>query len=151
MNAITRAIAANPTIKPNRVKEIVKPRKTNSYFEAREQRNVIAIAKYMARNTKKYPHLDRLHSSLNGENRKTVEQRARAKDQGLLAGVPDLFLPVPWGKYCGLYIELKWGDNKPSVAQEKFIRESIMLGYKAVVCWSSQEAIAVIEDYYREV
>ena len=68
--------------------------------------------------------------------------------QGMLKGVPDLFLPVPRGNYAGLYIEMKHGDNKPTPEQARFLQESVDCGYQAAVCWSAAEAIAVIKAYY---
>ena len=119
------------------------------YGEANEQKNVIAIARFMAKDEKKYPFLHRLHSSQNGENRKTEGQRTRANAQGLLKGLSDLCLPVPRNGYHGLYIEMKYNKGKPTPEQKKFIEDSLLLGYQAVICWSAKEAIQVIEDYYK--
>jgi hypothetical protein len=118
------------------------------YGEANEQEKVVTIARYMAKDTKNYPFLSRLHSSLNASAR-TPQQGARFKRQGMLAGVPDLFLPVPKNGYHGLYIEMKYGKGKPTESQKQFIEDSLSLGYQAIVCYSAKEAIQAIEDYYK--
>ena len=41
---------------------------------------------------------------------------------GVKAGVPDLCLPVPMNGYAGLYIEMKYGSNKPT-AQKRMDQE----------------------------
>lgn len=69
-------------------------------------------------------------------------------EPGLKAGVPDLFLPVPSGPYHGMYIELKWKDNKPKRDQLEWIRRLRQRGYHCVVIWDElAKVIEAIEDY----
>ena len=53
-----------------------------------------------------YPELGLLFHIPNGGSRSKAEA-GRFKAEGVKAGVPDLFLPVPRGEYHGLFIELK--------------------------------------------
>jgi hypothetical protein len=148
MNAITRAITANPTIKPNRIHAALKPRR---HIEADEQAKVVEWAHWAYRHhSDKYPLLRLLHCSLNGV-KLSIKQAVMAKRQGMLSGVPDLFLPVPRKCYNGLFIEMKAEKGVVSVAQDRFLREVSDLGYLAKVCYGAKEAIELIEDYYREV
>ena len=62
-------------------------------------------------------------------------------------GVPDLCIPVAKGGYFGLYIEMKYGRNKPTENQRRWQSILIGQGYKAVTCWGADEAIAVIKGY----
>ena len=132
--------------KPGRVLPVRKRR--IGHPEADEQARVIEWA-HCAYRTRSdlYPLLRRLHCSLNGV-KLSKTQAGIAKEQGMLRGVPDLFLPVPRGNYAGLYIEMKHGDNKPTPEQARFLQESVDVGYQAAVCWSAAEAIAVIQVYY---
>jgi hypothetical protein len=57
---------------------------------------------------------------------------------------------IPRRCYNGLFIEMKSEKGVVSVAQDRFLREVSDLGYLAKVCYGAKEAIAVIEDYYRE-
>ena len=133
---IKKAIAKQPTIKP-RTKRTAQP-------EAIEQAKVIAWARA---NENNYPYLWMLHSSLNGV-KMTKAQAGRAIAQGMLSGVPDLFLPVPKNGYHGLFIEMKYGSNKVTENQEKFLQNAANVGYAVSVCYSANEAIKRIEDYY---
>ncbi len=133
---IKKAIAKQPTIKP-RTKRTAQP-------EAIEQAKVIAWARANERN---YPYLQLLHCSLNGV-KMTKAQAGRAIAQGMLSGVPDLFLPVPKNGYHGLFIEMKYGSNKVTENQEKFLQNAANVGYAISVCYSANEAIKRIEDYY---
>lgn len=133
---IKKAIAKQPTIKPRT--------KRNAQPEAIEQAKVIAWARANERN---YPYLQLLHCSLNGV-KMTKAQAGRAIAQGMLSGVPDLFLPVPKNGYHGLFIEMKYGSNKVTENQEKFLQNAANVGYAVSVCYSANEAIKRIEDYY---
>ena len=70
--------------------EPIKLKRRNAQPEAIEQAKVIAWARANERN---YPFLWMLHSSLNGLKR-TKNAQGKAKAQGMLSGVPDLFMPV---------------------------------------------------------
>ena len=119
------------------------------HHESAHQQQVIEWAR-MASRSAKYPMLDMLHCSLNGV-KLSKSQAGIAKGQGMLSGVPDLFLPVPRGKYHGLYIEMKYGTNTLTDNQKKFLQNAANVGYAVSVCYSAQEAIKRIEDYYKEV
>ncbi len=135
---IKKAIAKQPTIKPRTKRNAAQP-------EAIEQAKVIAWARA---NENNYPYLWMLHSSLNGV-KMTKAQAGRAIAQGMLSGVPDLFLPVPKNGYHGLFIEMKYGSNKVTENQEKFLQNAANAGYAVSVCYSANEAIKRIEDYYQ--
>ena len=67
--------------------------------------------------------------------------------EGLKAGIPDLFLPVPVGTYPGLFIEMKVNGNRPSAEQVKRIGRLRLRGYRVVVAYSASEAQGWIELY----
>ena len=66
---------------------------------------------------------------------------------GVMAGIPDISLPVPRGGYHGMYIELKVGGNKPSEKQQECIEALRKQGYRVEVCYGWLEAAEVIKDY----
>jgi len=68
-------------------------------------------------------------------------------EEGMKSGVPDLDLPVPMGKFYGLVIEMKFDRNKTSENQDWWLERYAHYGRKAVVCYSSDEAIKVICEY----
>lgn len=83
----------------------------------------------------------------NGGSRNKIEAR-NLKYQGVKAGVPDLFYPLPSGKYHGLFIELKFGKNRPTEQQKEWINYLNDVGYLAVVCYSAVEAFDLLEKYF---
>ena len=135
---IKKALAKQEMIKPSRTK------KRNAQPEAAEQENVI---KWARDNEKNYPFLWMLHSSLNGLKR-TKAAQGKAKASGMLSGVPDLFLPVPRGSFCGLYIEMKSATGRIMPSQSRYLSAVSDFGYSAVVCYSANEAIKKIKEYY---
>jgi hypothetical protein len=67
---------------------------------------------------------------------------------GVKSGVPDLFLPVPRGKYHGLWIEMKrTEDGKVSENQKWWIGALNKLGYRAEVCYGAEQAIKLLTEY----
>lgn len=94
----------------------------------------------------KYPELELMHHIPNGGKR-NAREAVSLKRQGVKAGVPDICLPVPRGKYHGLYIELKVGNNKTSSHQNKWINKLREQNYYVEVCYGWRAAQEVIENY----
>jgi hypothetical protein len=103
-----------------------------------------------------YPELALLYAIPNGaklpwkrdkKGKRFSPEAMRLKDEGLKAGVPDLCLPVARQDYNGLYIEMKYGRNKPTPAQIWWLDQLARQGYLAVVCWGAEEAIGVLREY----
>ena len=88
--------------------------------EDTEQMGVIDWANW---NLQRFPELKMLYHVPNGGKRNPAEA-ARFKAMGVKAGVPDLCLPVPMNGYAGLYIEMKYGSNKPTAAQKEWILQT---------------------------
>ena len=83
----------------------------------------------------------------NGGTRNSIEA-ANLKRQGVRAGVPDLCCPVPKGEYHGLLIEMKYGKNKITLNQEKWLELLNKNGYATAVCYGFDEAKNVIDKYF---
>ena len=94
----------------------------------------------------KYPELKLMYHIPNGGIRNPVTAY-RLKLQGVLAGVCDIHLPIPKGKYHSLYLELKAKYNKLTEKQRWFIDEMNRYGHYACVAYGLDEAIKVIEWY----
>lgn len=93
-----------------------------------------------------YPDLKWLFAIPNGGHRNKVVA-ARLKAEGVKAGVLDLMLPVPRGRFHGLFLEMKSGDNKPSKEQERWIEYLSGQGYFTTVEYSSQAAFDQLTGY----
>lgn len=104
----------------------------------------------------RWPEIEYLFAIPNGAKlpyRKTRGGRRYSKEavhlleEGLLPGVSDLFLPAARSYYHGAWIELKAGNNKPTVSQSKFIYAMREFGYAAVVMWGWVAASEFITHY----
>ncbi len=87
-----------------------------------------------------------IHSIPNGANlagsqTQRIKQWNKLKAEGALAGVPDLFIPE-----LRLYIEMKYGKGTLSDNQKKIIPRLEKAGYKVAVCYSGDEAIALVRE-----
>lgn len=111
--------------------------------EANEQIKLFRWANFA---TAKYPCLALLHHIPNGGSRNRLEAR-NLKLQGVKSGVPDICLPVPCGKYHGLYIEMKYGKNKPTDNQNRWLTLLRQNGYCTAICYGWEDAKKVIENY----
>lgn len=111
--------------------------------EDTEQITVINWSQYQI-NT--HPELALLHHCPNGGSRNKAEA-VKLKQMGVLAGVPDLHLPVPKGIYCGLYIEMKYGDGRILPSQKEFLKTAASHGNFCAVCYTAEEAIEIIQEY----
>ncbi len=90
----------------------------------------------------------------------TAAQKGKMKAEGLKAGVPDIWLPVPMrsmddngvrNNYCGLVIELKVGKNKPTAEQSEWIDYLNDVGYYARACWNWETARDKILTYLGKI
>lgn len=96
----------------------------------------------------KYPELKLLSCSLNGVKLSAMQAK-KAKDSGMLAGEHDVRLPVARGGYHCLSIEMKAGDNRPTIKQLDYGTMLEEEGGYVRYCWSFEEAKKVIEDYLK--
>ena len=83
-------------------------------------------------------------------NAKNALQGKRNKMLGYLKGWPDLFIAYPSKNYFGLFVELKTKTGKlDKNFQEPLLKKLNSLGYKAVVAYGLDEAIALINSYLK--
>ena len=105
-----------------------------------------------ARNTavlRQYPALKLLSCSLNGV-KLTPAQAGKAKASGMLAGEHDVRLPVARGRWIGLSIEMKAGDNGPTADQLTYGQDIEAEGWRVAYCWSWVEARDILIDYLNQ-
>lgn len=114
-----------------------------------EDEEQMAVVRWAEMQMGRWPDLEWLFHIPNGGKRGKIEA-ARFKAMGVKAGVPDLFLPVPIGRYHGLFIEMKRREGgRLSGDQRKWIDGLKANGYCVHRCDGHQEAIRVLEDYLR--
>ena len=96
-----------------------------------------------------WPQLDYMFAIPNGGWR-AIKTAGWMKIEGVKPGVPDIHLPIASGGFHGLYIEMKFGKNKPTESQEDYIEFLKERGYAVAVCYGFDEAVAVIVWYMNE-
>ena len=89
-----------------------------------------------------------LHHSPNEELSSVGRQLAAS--QGTRKGFPDYILPIQAGEFVGLAIELKAikpHGRAPTKEQRAWLAHFGEQGWRAVVCFGAEEAIAVLDEY----
>ena len=114
-------------------------------------------------NEKRYPGLDLAFAVPNAAKR-SMGLAMRMRKEGLRAGVPDWWLPVPrhgWTNYtvvgertvtfvAGIVIEFKSGKGRLSKEQAAYMKRLESECWQVHVCRSTEEAIKVVKSYYGE-
>ena len=118
--------------------------------QASESEHQIALFEWAGYHLRKYPELNLLYYIPNGGHRYITTAR-RLKAEGVKSGVPDVCLPIPRGRYHGLYIELKAGKNKTTKNQDFWLEALDGYGYYTAVCHGWEAATKVIVDYLERV
>jgi hypothetical protein len=78
-------------------------------------------------------------TGINHENELTDNARARARGRGVKGGVFDIYICQARG--MSLWLECKWGSNKPSDAQQTVWRQLTACGISAGYCWSINDVL----------
>lgn len=116
--------------------------------EATEQIEVVAWCRQAAEAVPAMRSLHLLYHVPNGGKRNKLEA-ANLKQEGVKSGVPDLVLPVARGAYIGLYVEMKYGDNRESKNQIDWLTSLQAERHFVCVCYSARLALDIIERYIR--
>ena len=121
-----------------------------------EHQEQVTVFKWAELKERSVPELACLYAIPNGLRAAGIGAAIKAKQEGLKPGVPDMCLPIPKGKWHGLYIELKRLSLKPKTARSKggvsdaqdewHIRLRIQ-GYAVAVCYGADDAILTISRY----
>src|SRR5712664_2410051 len=127
---------------PPKQSKLITPESLAGDSESSHQKALFAWA---ALSVGKYSQLKWMHAIPNGGLR-DVRTATNLKAEGVKAGVLDIFLPWPVGKWHGAYIEMKYGKNKVTQEQKEFI-DFIGWNYKFIVCYTWIEAKDIIIKY----
>ena len=76
-----------------------------------------------------------------------VRYQAQMNRQGYTKGTPDLFIMTPRGPYHALVIEMKTLRGDPTLAQKQVQHCLAEAGYRALICFGAEQAIAEIDKY----
>ena len=94
-----------------------------------------------------YPELAGLLFAIPNGGARNAATGRRLKDEGVLAGVADMFLSVPAKGAHGLYIELKTLKGVVSDRQKVFADNVVGMGYMWEVCRTFDDFRRVVTGY----
>lgn len=114
------------------------------YMKRSEDTEQIRVMNWAEVAVQRFPELKWLYHIPNEGKR---ESGKKYKAMGLKKGVSDLCLPYPKGCYTGLYIEMKFGDNRPTREQMEFLADMESAGHYTCICYCAEAAIEVITKY----
>lgn len=86
----------------------------------------------------------------NEDSKSNMIEGARKKAMGLIAGVSDLILLIPRGRWHGLMIEMKTEDGYQRPEQKEWQRLVESQGYRYEVVRSKDAFIELIDSYLAE-
>lgn len=112
--------------------------------ESQLQIQCVAWLKYQ------YPYLAPLFFAVPNGGSRDKREAAIMKAEGITAGVSDLILNVPSGRYTQLAIEMKAGSSQ-SEAQKRYQRYAEAVGIKYIVCKSFQSFQGETENYIENI
>lgn len=98
-----------------------------------------------------YSRCGRLLFAIPNGGQRNLVVAAKLKAEGVVSGVPDMFLALPNGGYHGLWIELKNGRaGRLSEHQKEMIDSLRAMGYCCVVCRTIDEFMGAVKEYMGE-
>ena len=96
----------------------------------------------------KYPNI--LIFAIPNGGKRDIVTASIMKREGVVRGIPDLFIAYPNGKYAGMFVELKVGNNKPTKHQKEIMKMLENTGYCVSVCYTINEFIYKVNSYVNE-
>jgi len=114
--------------------------------EAREQARLVAALRRRWSVIENLAQRPVVFHVANGGSR-DAREASNLKVQGVLAGIPDLFIMMPMGEV--IIIEMKAKDGKVSDSQINLQKHFKALGHEVIVAHSAEEALAALRRRVR--
>jgi len=120
-------------------------RKQPGRLETYEQQEFVKYARMIMKDEYR-----NLLFSIPNEAKRSMSTASRMKAEGMVAGVPDLFLAISSGEYHGLFIEMK-RINRAVVSDSQKIMIELLKdqGFKVVICEGSVSAMDEFRAYLK--
>lgn len=97
-----------------------------------------------------FPEYASLLMAIPNGGRRDYVAAAKLKAEGVVPGVPDLFLAVSSGGWHGLWVEMKNGKaGEVSPAQKEMHERLRAQGYRVEVCRTFDAFVTILRDYLR--
>lgn len=119
----------------------IKPRRRPRHFESQQQISFVHWFRLA------YPQYAKIFFAIPNGGKRNKLEAGIMKMEGVLAGVPDLFLAKPTLRYSGLFMEGKFGDGRLTEKQEEVQHELRAAGYCVKTFRSLDEGISIVQEY----
>ena len=119
--------------------------KLNQPTEQQEQTSLFREAAIRA---KADPRWSMLFAIPNGGKRSIVVA-VKMKAEGVKRGVPDIFLPVPVGQWCGMFIEMKVRQGGQVSKEQRAFMADLDTRYRVAVAHGAEHASFLIDQYLK--
>ena len=96
-----------------------------------------------------YQHPEKLLIHIPNGGKRNVAEAAKFKSMGVRAGVSDLQLIYPVGRFHGAFIEVKSPKGTVSYKQREFMEQVHLQGYAIAVVRSVEEFMKFVEAYLK--
>jgi len=117
-----------------------------AWKESESSLQVNVYSRALVNFTDSHPEILLLHAIPNGDWR-GFGTGMKLKAQGVMPGIPDLFLPVPKGDYHGLYIELKKAGGSVKLCQWEIMEALHHHGYCVRITNQLEAAMNILDEY----
>lgn len=95
-----------------------------------------------------YPEYAELLIAIPNGGKRNYGVAKKLKAEGVVAGVPDLFVAIPTGEYHGLFVEMKNGkSNNVTDNQRRVMFKLALQKYRTAVARSFEEFAKIIQEY----
>lgn len=125
----------------NELWQETKPRKKPGHPESELQRACVRWFRLQ------YPGVLLFHIPNGGK--RNAREAAMFKAEGVVAGIPDLFLAEARHGHHGLFIEMKAGRNKPTPEQADAMHRLTASGYLCAVCYTFEAFKELTGNYLK--
>jgi hypothetical protein len=113
-----------------------------------EHAEQVALMKWWALVHNRYNLPEQLLFAIPNGGQRNLIVATKLKAEGVRAGIPDLFLAVPRGRFHGMFVEMKKTKGGRVPKNQQIMLETLNLcGYYSIVCHGWNEARDAITQY----
>jgi len=113
-------------------------------YKQLEKAECIALKQYIEW---KMPDIYKSFFHIPSGGKRNLIEAINFKRMGVKPGIADYFLMISNKSYHGLWLEMKYGDNKLTENQIEFRDLAITRGYDYKIAYTCEEAIDIITHY----
>jgi len=81
--------------------------------------------------------------------KRSIGVAVKMKAEGVKRGVPDIFLPVPVGQWCGMFLEMKVRQGGQVSKEQRAFMADLDARYRVAIAHGAEHASKLIESYLK--